>query len=303
MEDLEVYSRASAVHIQDHGICYYCGCEAEHEYDDYAPPKDDAPFYIRTGEGCSLAIIPCCKECHGFLLRCRDGLIEERKLFVNKAIDRKYVKALRIYERWNEQELDELSHSLAMSVRAGIKLGQEASQRQRYPGFEYEIEGTVFHSRRKNIRIYTVFGEEFDNFRNALQYASRAYKININMLKELLMDRDANFDETINAYFAKIEFEKMEKIKNSLCDNFSKKYKQNVNFVKGALNAYMEVNPLLTMEECLILIYNDRVKKPEVKFLHEVTQQSAENNVPDRINKDTFSKDSNCSESDSRITR
>lgn len=277
MDDSTVYSRANPIHVEDHGICYYCGCEAEHEFDDYAPPKYDSPFYIKTGEGCSFAIVPCCKECHGFLLRCREGLIEERKRFVNKAIDKKYLKALRIYERWNEQELDELDRSLALSVRAGIKLGEEASLRQRYPGFEYEIEGTVFHSRRRNIKIYSVFGEEFDNFRNALQFASRAYKININLLKEWLMDHDANFDQSINAYFEDLEFKKIERKKNILCSEFSKKHKQNVNFVKGALNAYMEMNPQLTMEECLVLIYNERVKKPETKLLHDAIDKPAEN--------------------------
>ncbi len=265
MEDLEIYSRASAVQIKDYGICYYCGCEAEHEFDDYAPPINDAPFYIRTGESCSFSIIMCCKECYGFLLNCREGLIEERKLFVGKAIGRKYAKALKIYERWNEQDLNELSSSLGHSVRAGIKLGEEASRRQNYPGFEYEIAGTLFHSRRKNTKAYAVFGEEFDSFRNALQYASRAYKININILKIWLMDHDEIFDRAINAYFEHIELDRIEKKKGKLCYEFSKKYKQNVNFVKGTLGAYMEMNPLLSIEDCLALIYEERIKSKRIK--------------------------------------
>jgi hypothetical protein len=261
MENLEqqVYAYASPVNYQDIGICYYCGCESEHE--DYAPPKDYTAFYLTTGENCSLAIMPCCKECFGLLANCRAGLLDDRKLYVNKCIERKYRKALNIYEKWDESELVELERTLAHSVKAGINLGEEAYKRLRYPGFEYEIEGSVFHARRRNVEIFSVFGERFDNFRNALQYASRSYKININTLKEWLMEHNTNFDNSINAYFNHQEEEVVRKKKKKLCDEFAKEHKQNSNFVKGALDAYMEANPSITIEECLALIYDERIRK------------------------------------------
>ncbi|QKX16923.1 hypothetical protein [Microbulbifer sp. YPW1] len=257
----EVYSRIVPTSVRDVGKCYYCGCEAEACFDDFAPPKSSVSFYLNSGENCSFAVIPSCKECHFFLKTCRDGLLEGRKLFVNRCIKKKYRKALNIYERWSEEELENLSRTFSESVKAGIRLGEEAYVRLKFPGYEYEIDGTVFHARRRSVELFTVFGEEFDNYRNALQFAARTYRININVLKEWLIEHGANFDEAINAYFRHIEEEKLRKKKDKLCREFAKTYKQNSNFVKGALDAYMDANPSLSMEECLQLIYKERVKK------------------------------------------
>ena len=258
MEEEEFYSCIRPVHVFDVGRCFYCGCEAE--FKDYAPPLKYAEFYLKTAENCSLAIIPCCKECCEYLQSCREGLIEERKEYINRKIEKKYKKALNIYEKWDEDEAQE-SGQFVRSVTAGIKLGEEAYKRLRYPGFEYEMDGTIYHKRRLNIQEYSVFGEYFDNFRNALQYASRSYKVNINTLKELLMDHNGSFDNAINAYFAEIEAEKILNEKKKLCREFAKKHKQNVNFVLGALDAYERANPELTLHECLDLLYEERVKK------------------------------------------
>ena len=261
MEELEqeIYSRIVPVNVTDVGKCYYCGCESE--FDDYVPPKACVSFYLTSGENCSFSIVPCCKECHEFLIPCREGLLEERKVYVNKRIERKYRKALNIYERWSDDEVKELNRIFAVSVKAGIQLGEEAYIRLKYPGYEYEIDGTVFHARRQNTTVFSVFGEEFDNYRNALQYASRAYKINVNTLKEWLLEHNAVFDDAINAYFRHIEHERIERKKQKLCKEFSIEHKQNSNFVKGALDAYMDANPSLSMEACLRLIYEERVKR------------------------------------------
>lgn len=256
-QDLDVYSYASPVHCQDIGICYYCGCESE--FEDYAPPRDDSPFYLKSGESCSFAIIATCNECFGFLKTCREGLIEDRKIFINKRIEKKYRKALRIYEKWSLDELMDMDASLVSSIKAGISLGEEAYDRLRFLGFEYEIDGNVFHTRRRNVKEFSVFGEKFDNFRNALQYAARSSKININTLKELVMDNNAEFDVAIDAYFDEKDKALLEKEKKRLCVAFAKEHKQNSNFVKGALEAYMTANPELAMEECLDLIYVERV--------------------------------------------
>jgi len=257
--DIGVYSYARPVHYQDTGLCYYCGCESE--FEDYAPPKEDLPFYLKSGDSCSFAIIPTCKECIGFLKSCREGVIEDRKKYVNKYIERKYRKALNIYERWNDEDLVDLSEAFIISIKAGIKLGEEAYSRLRFIGFEYEIDGNVFHARRRNITVFSVFGEKFDDFRNALQYAARTYKIRINILKEWLMENNAEFDQAINSYFDAKDKELAEKEKKRLCKEFAKEHKQNSNFVKGALDAYMTVNPSLSMEGCLELIYEERIKK------------------------------------------
>ena len=187
----EIYSRITPIDVSHVGKCYYCGCEAF--ADDYVPPIRCAAFYLNTGDSCSFAIVPVCSECRDFLEPCREGLIEERKRYANKKIEKKYRKALNIYEKWSREEARQLSRGLANSVKAGIELGGEAYARLVFPGFEYEIDGTVFHARRRKVQTFSVFGEEFDNYRNALQYASRAYRININTLKEWVVDHGGDF--------------------------------------------------------------------------------------------------------------
>jgi len=259
MEELNVYSPIVPVNAKDIGVCYYCGCEAE--FSDHAPPQRYVSYYLTTGENCTFAVVSCCKECLDFLSTCREGLIEERKIHVNTRVERKYRKAINIFERWDESELREVSRQFEQSIRAGMVLGEEAYTRLKYPGFEYEIDGTVFHARRQNLIIYSVFGEEFDNYRNALQYAARSYKININVLKEWLMEHDTVFDDAINAYYEFQDKERIRKKKKKLCTEFSKKYRQNPSFISGALDAYEQSNPALTSEQCLELIYMERICK------------------------------------------
>ena len=258
MDLKEVYSPARPVQVGDVGKCYYCGCEAEKI--DHVPPVRYLEFYLATSENTSFATVPCCKECDSFLENCRQGLLEERKRYVNDAISRKYRKALNIYERWSEEELAGMSADLKKSIRAGLSLGEEAYARLRYSGFEYEIDGNVFHARRKNVKKFTVFGEEFDSFRNALQYASRSYKININTLKDWLMLHNSDFDAALTAYFEHIEKENFEKEKKRLCTEFAQKYKRNKSFVQGAVTAYLEKYPELSIRQCLEKLYEDRIK-------------------------------------------
>lgn len=258
MNETNVYSPIYPVKYEDRGTCFYCGCESE--FEDFAPPKRYFQYYYRSGDDASFASIPCCKECHGFLKTCPAGLIDERKTHINRYIEKKYRLALNVYEKWDEDELEEIGKSLAESIVAGIPLGEETYNRLRYPGFEYEINDTVFHARRQNTKLFTVRGETFDNFRNALQYTSRSYRININVLKEWLMKYDSIFDDALTAYFNHIEEEQVLKHKKKLCKEFAKEHKRNVNFITGALDAYEQANSDLTLEQCLKLLYEERIK-------------------------------------------
>lgn len=255
----DIYSKIHPLSVSDVGVCYYCGCEAEKI--DYAPSVKYLDFFLETRESAAYCMLPCCIECFSFLIDSREGLIENRKKIVDKGIKKKYKKALSIYERWSEDEISELSLDLQKSVLAGIELGKEAVSRINFPGFEYEIDGTIFHKRQVESRSFYVFGERFVNFRNALQYASRAYKININKLKELVMDHGNSFDDALETYFEQLERERLEKLRKKLSKEFATEHKQNVNFIIGALEAYEAANPELSLQECLDLIYEERIKR------------------------------------------
>ncbi|MCJ8312949.1 MAG: hypothetical protein HRU38_12250 [Saccharospirillaceae bacterium] len=261
MNDDKYYSRARPVDVRFHGVCYYCGCEAESKFEDFIPQKIDIEFYLQTKEACPFAIVQCCKECHYFLMNCRSAVIKDRKKYINKSIKRKYGRALNIYERWSEDEFEDLSDSIIKSIIAGMKIGKESDDRIQFSGYEYEIDGTIHHKNEIEVKIYQVFGEEFDDFRKALQYASKSYRINITVLKQRLIDNQIDFDKAIKTYHAELEQKLLEKQIDKLSKEFALKHKQNKNFVKSALSAYIQINPLLSMPQNLDLIYQERIKK------------------------------------------
>ena len=261
MDADKYYSRARPVDVQFHGVCYYCGCEAESKFEDFIPQKNDLAFYLQTSEPCSFAIVQCCKECHYFLINCRIAVIKDRKKHINKSIQKKYAKALNIYERWSEDEFEDLSNAIIKSIVAGMKLGKESEERMQFSGYEYEIDGTIHNKKEIEFKTYQVFGEEFDDFRKALQYASKAYRINITQLKQRLIDNKIDFDKAISAYHAEVKKKIFEKKINKLSNAFALKHKQNRNFVKSALITYTEKNPQLSITQCLELIYQQRIKK------------------------------------------
>ncbi|BCE01288.1 hypothetical protein [Marinicellulosiphila megalodicopiae] len=261
MEENKYYSKAIPVNVKYHGVCYYCGCEAESKFDDYIPQKSDLTFYLETNEECAFAIVQCCKECHSFLMDCRIPVIENRKKHINKSIKKTYKRALNIYERWEVDELDDLSVDFIKSIKAGIALGKEADDRIQFAGYEYELDGTVYHNKASKPKTFTVFGEEFEEFRSALQYAAKQYRINISVLKKRLLDNNIDFDQAINAYHQEMEELIIEKQKEKLCKAFALKHKQNTNFVKSSLTTYLENHPALSMIQCLDLFYKERIKK------------------------------------------
>ena len=261
MTEHKFYSKAMPVDVQFHGVCYYCGCEAESKFNDFSPKKSDLAFYLQTRETCSFAIVQCCKECFEFLINCRIPVIEQRKKHVNKSIKKKYKRALNIYECWNEDEFEDLSPAFIISIKAGITLGKEAFDRIQFAGYKYEINGTIHHINSTEVKTYTVFGEAFDHFRDALQHASKSYRININTLKQCLIDNNIDFDEAITAYHEKINQTKLEKELHKISKIFALKHKQNIKFVKSTLRTFLVKNPHLSKKECLELIYQAYIKK------------------------------------------
>jgi|GEM_PF-2655131 len=75
------------------------------------------------------------------------------------------------------------------------------------------------------------------------------------------MDHQNSFDDALNFHFDEIERIRQEKIRTDLSKEFARKHKQNINFILGALDAYESANPELSIQECLDLIYKERIEK------------------------------------------
>jgi len=237
--------------------CFYCGCIAA-EFD-YAPPVQYRDFYLATKEASEFLKIPTCGECHEHLKTCKAGTLEERRTFAKDKLAKKYAKALTIYEMWSENELNDLDFSLRHSIEAGLTLGEETTERLRYPGFDYEAAGHQQSVPYNTPKYFEVFGDQFTTFREALDFASKAYRIPKNTLKEYFADNNNSFEEAIHAIHKEVAEKEFNKQLKTLCNAFAKKHKQPIVFVHKQVERYLSENEEMTISEALEHLFITRV--------------------------------------------
>ncbi|MDP5030483.1 MAG: hypothetical protein NWQ54_15980 [Paraglaciecola sp.] len=252
------YNLLVPTYSRDFNTCFYCGCIAtEH---DYAPPIKYREFYLATKEPSDFVKIPCCAECNNLLQASKGGSLDERRDFAKEKLAKKYDKALTIYEMWSEHELVSLDFSLRHSIEAGLKLGEETTERLKYRGFDYEAAGVHQNVQFNTPKYFDVFGDQFSTFREALDFASKAYRIPKNTLKEYFADNDNNFEKAIHAIHKEVAEKDFKKQMKSQCGAFAKKYKQSVIFVHKQVERYMSEDEEMTINEALERLYEERVR-------------------------------------------
>ncbi|SNY58890.1 hypothetical protein SAMN06297280_3510 [Arsukibacterium tuosuense] len=242
----------------DFNTCFYCGCIASAH--DYAPPRQYLEFYLATREPSEFLQVPCCTECHDHLKACKAGTLDERCKFAKDKLAKKYAKALTIYEMWTEAELASLDFSLRHSIEAGLKLGAETTERLAYPGFAYEAAGLQHNVEAQAPIYFEVFGEQFTSFREALEFASKAYRIPKNTLKEYFADNDNNFELAIQAVHKQVAEKEFNQQLKQQCAAFAKQHKQAVIFVHKQVERYLSENDDMTISEALEHLYQTRIK-------------------------------------------
>ncbi len=242
------YQQLRAKRSCDFNCCYYCGCIATAR--DYAPPLKFVDYYLATGDSAVFYKLPSCLECETALKNKRLGTLEERMSAANKAISKKYQRAIRVYTMWHPDELDELDYELHRSISAGMALGEEAHQRIQFNGFDYEVDGdTVIASSNKV--AFDVFGTQFDSFKMALDYASKTFRIPKAKLNELFCEHSHSFNKAITSFQQQQNDKSYEKELNRLCRDFASLYKQNLSFITRTVTSMLEQDTELTVQQAL----------------------------------------------------
>lgn len=108
--------------MESQNSCVYCGC--------FANSRDHfIPFsYNHSGKRFDNFkqdkenIYPACSECNSIAGNKIFDTIEEKRLYIQLRLQKKYSKILKNYAVWEKEELEELSYKL----RKGIKLKSEA---------------------------------------------------------------------------------------------------------------------------------------------------------------------------------
>ncbi|WP_214000607.1 hypothetical protein [Arsukibacterium sp.] len=245
----------------DFNTCFYCGCIAAGH--DYAPPRQYLEFYLATREPSEFLKIPACNECHDHLKACKAGTLDERHKFARAKLAKKYEKALTIYDMWTEDELAGLDFSLRHSIEAGLTLGAETTERLAYPGFAYEAAGQQHNVEYRAPQVFEVFGEQFDTFRAALDFASKAYRIPKNALKQAFADNEHHFELAIQAMHKQVAEKEFNQQLKQQCAAFAKQHKQAVIFVHKQVERYLSENDEMTITEALAHLYLTRIKPAE----------------------------------------
>lgn len=238
--------------------CFYCGCIAA-TYD-YAPPLQYVEFYLATREPSEFLKIPSCNECHELLKACKAGTLDERRLFARAKLAKKYDKALTLYDMWTTEELVTLDFSLRHSIETGLKLGAETTVRLSFAGFDYEAGGISQQVQDEVPLHFEVFGESFTSFREALDFASKAYRIPKNALKEAFADNGNSFEQAINRIHQQAAEKEFNQQLKQQCPAFAKQHKQAVIFVHKQVERYLSENEEMTINEALQHLYETRVK-------------------------------------------
>lgn len=258
-DETELYRQMSAVHAKDFNTCFYCGCIAT-KYD-LAPPLKFAEFYLKTREDADFYRVPSCQECFDFLKNDKSSLLGQRVDNVKGKLARKYQKAIRIYEMWEHDELEQLDYQLQRSVKAGLELGKESYERYKFKGFEFEADGEKHSAHYVSDKRFTIFGEQYDSFRDALDYGSKAFRIPKAKLRDLYAEHDNDFDTAIRSFQELMAQKLYEKELKQKCKAFADEHKQNIKFVMHTVEIYRKQNDTLTIDAALDKLYQERIKK------------------------------------------
>ncbi len=249
----DLYRRIMAMESRHFNMCFYCCIASEY---DLVPPLKLAKFYLKTGEEADFYEVPSCYECYQLLKNDKSSLLGKRVDVLKIKLSQKYYKALNVFHLWQRDEFEEFDQEFHKSLHAGIELGSETQDRLKFKGFEFEVDGHKHHSNFVEAETLSVFGEPFDNFRDALDYASKSYRVPKANLKDLFAKHQNSFDNAITAF--QKEFE--EKLLEKKCREFSKAHKQNPNFVIRTVKLFLKTKENVTVEKALEKIYQTYVE-------------------------------------------
>ena len=192
------YEPLNAVQSADFNRCIYCGCEAARP--DFIPPIKFIHDWRDVSSSADFICVPSCNECFDLLKNENNGTLEPRIAVLKKLLAAKYKKAIRVFNHWSMDEIEEMDIAFQISLKGGMYLGKEALSRLQFSGVDYEINGSITRVAKPQREVFKVFDEEFESFREALAFASETYQIKKSRLSQLYFENDESFDRAIGVF-------------------------------------------------------------------------------------------------------
>ena len=197
------YEPLNAVQSADFNRCIYCGCEAARP--DFIPPIKFIHDWRDVNSSADFISVPSCNECFDLLKNENHGTLEPRIVVLKKLLAAKYKKAIRVFNHWSMDEIEEMDTALQISLKGGMYLGKEALSRIHFAGFDYEINGSTTRVAKPQHEVFKVFDEEFESFREALECACEIYQIKKSRLSQLYFESGESFDKAIETFHHAVE--------------------------------------------------------------------------------------------------
>ncbi|BBN81723.1 hypothetical protein PA25_17080 [Pseudoalteromonas sp. A25] len=253
------YKHGMAKHLESAKQCYYCGCEATDT--DFCPPLEHAELVLEFDEQADFITVPACYECYALLHNERVLSLALRVKKLKTKLSAKYAKALKVYYMWHESELDEMSPEFAHSISAGMRLGQEAAQRVEFQPFLLESDNPEIDRPSVN-QTFVVANREFTSFDTALTHCIESYGLNKSKFYDLLVkDCEGDFDKALSQYEHRYSKPQTLDVAKAKIQSFSKRYKQNSDFVARATEQLMKRDAKLDIDEALAKLYQDYIAR------------------------------------------
>ncbi len=258
MDYEKYYEPLKAVHSADFNRCIYCGCEAS--CSDFIPPINFIHEWRDASRDADFISVPSCTECRDLLRKQDIGSLDLRIDTLKGLLADKYEKAIRVFNHWSDEEIQEMDASFQRSLKGGSNLGKEAITRIRFAGFDYEVNGSITRVAKPEKRLFKVFEHEFNSFKEALEFAVSTYQIKKSRLSQLYFESGESFEKAIEAFHHSVKQQELESAIKKPCREFAKQYKQNSDFVLRTVMKYMTEDEELEVNMALAKLGQRYVK-------------------------------------------
>lgn len=198
------YSRIYALDRADWNRCFYCG-DISTELD-HVPPLVTVEFFDMTREPADFFLVPSCHECNLLGSSEPHGLLDIRSEYIRTKLKRRYAKNWRQIQLWTKEEVElfveeEGETNITKALSAIVNSEESLTSRLQFAGYPFEVRGSKQYMNYEPNQRFSVFGVNFNSFKEALQYSINAYKVKAEVLYRYSVESGGNLEKALNRVF------------------------------------------------------------------------------------------------------
>ncbi|ROS01444.1 hypothetical protein EDC56_1885 [Sinobacterium caligoides] len=244
------YRRIHACLAEFFHTCYYCGDIAS--TDDFIPPKTRSQTSGSYPDG-QFFIVPCCPECKRLGGDQPHSHIETRSEYIRKALRKKHYATFKKTQLWTQEEValrieeDGLT-SINRSLLAVLNAEQDLTSRLNFTGYDFEVDGSRYQSVIEEKGQTSVFGQLYDNPKQALHAVAKQYSLKVAELHQQSEIHNGNIELAAETLITEHRQRQQEKQLKELATELSVRYKQPKQWLIRSLTSLAKQSPDANLE-------------------------------------------------------